>query len=40
MILEEINYFNFQREGRNKESTGPVRRLSTEGLSDVFELYA
>jgi hypothetical protein len=40
--FEEINYFNFKgRKFRwNKESTGPVGRLSTEGLSDVFELYA
>jgi bacillithiol biosynthesis cysteine-adding enzyme BshC len=39
--FEEINYFNFKgRKFRwNKESTGPVGRLSTEGLSDVFELY-
>jgi len=40
--FEEINYFNFKgKKFRwNKESTGPVGRLSTEGLSDVFELYA
>jgi bacillithiol biosynthesis cysteine-adding enzyme BshC len=40
--FEEINYFNFKgRKFRwNKESTGPVGRLSTEGLSDVFELYS
>ena len=39
--FEEINYFNFKgKKFRwNKESTGPVGRLSTEGLSDVFELY-
>lgn len=40
--FEEINYFNFK--GRklrwNKLSTGPVGRLSTEGLADVFEIYA
>jgi hypothetical protein len=36
--FEEINYFNFKgRKFRwNKESTGPVGRLSTEGLSDVL----
>lgn len=40
--FEEINYFNFKgKKFRwNKESNGPVGRLSTEGLSDVFELYA
>jgi bacillithiol biosynthesis cysteine-adding enzyme BshC len=40
--FEEINYFNFKgRKFRwNKESTGPVGRLSTEGLSDFFEVYA
>ena len=40
--FEEINYFNFKgKKFRwNKESTGPVGRLSTEGLSDVFELYS
>jgi bacillithiol biosynthesis cysteine-adding enzyme BshC len=40
--FEEINYFNFK--GRkfhwNKESSGPVGRLSTEGLKDFFEVYA
>jgi bacillithiol biosynthesis cysteine-adding enzyme BshC len=39
---DEINYFNFK--GRkfhwNKESSGPVGRLSTEGLEDFFEVYA
>ena len=40
--FEEINYFNFKgRKFRwNKESTGPVGRLSTEGLADFFEVYA
>ena len=39
--FEEINYFNFKgRKFRwNKESSGPVGRLSTEGLSDFFEVY-
>ena len=40
--FEEINYFNFKgRKFRwNKESTGPVGRLSTEGLADFFEVYS
>ncbi|MDD5151359.1 MAG: bacillithiol biosynthesis cysteine-adding enzyme BshC [Flavobacterium sp.] len=40
--FEEINYFNFKgRKFRwNKESSGPVGRLSTEGLSDFFEVYS
>jgi uncharacterized protein YllA (UPF0747 family) len=40
--FEEINYFNFKgRKFRwNKESAGPVGRLSTEGLADFFEVYA
>ena len=40
--FEEINYFNFKgKKFRwNKESTGPVGRLSTEGLSDFLEVYA
>ena len=39
--FEEINYFNFKgRKFRwNKESSGPVGRLSTEGLADFFEVY-
>lgn len=39
--FEEINYFNFKgKKFRwNKESTGPVGRLSTEGLADFFEIY-
>ncbi|QOG04152.1 bacillithiol biosynthesis cysteine-adding enzyme BshC [Flavobacterium sp. MDT1-60] len=40
--FEEINYFNFKgKKFRwNKESTGPVGRLSTEGLSEFFEIYS
>jgi bacillithiol biosynthesis cysteine-adding enzyme BshC len=40
--FDEINYFNFKgRKFRwNKESTGPVGRLSTEGLDDFFEVYS
>lgn len=40
--FEEINYFNFKgKKFRwHKVSTGPVGRLSTEGLSDVFEIFA
>jgi len=40
--FEEINYFNFKgRKFRwNKESSGPVGKLSTEGLADFFEVYA
>ena len=40
--FEEINYFNFKgKKFRwNKESTGPVGRLSTEGLADFFEIYS
>jgi bacillithiol biosynthesis cysteine-adding enzyme BshC len=40
--FEEINYFNFKgRKFRwNIESSGPVGRLSTEGLADFFEVYA
>lgn len=39
--FEEINYFNFKgKKFRwNAESTGPVGRLSTEGLADFFEIY-
>lgn len=38
----EINYFSFKgKKFRwNKESNGPVGRLSTEGLEEVFEIYA
>ncbi|MDN3674187.1 bacillithiol biosynthesis cysteine-adding enzyme BshC [Flavobacterium branchiarum] len=40
--FEEINYFNFKgKKFRwNAESTGPVGRLSTKGLDDVFDIYA
>lgn len=40
--FDEINYFNFKgRKFRwNKESSGPVGRLSTEGLADFFEVYS
>ena len=40
--FEEINYFNFKgKKFRwNKESFGPVGRLSTEGLSDFFEVFS
>lgn len=39
--FEEINYFNFKgKKFRwNKESKGPVGRLSTEGLAAVFDLF-
>lgn len=39
--FEEINYFNFKgKKFRwNKGSTGPVGRLSTEGLAEFFEIY-
>jgi uncharacterized protein YllA (UPF0747 family) len=37
--FEEINYFNFKgKKFRwNKESTGPVGRLSTEGLAEFLK---
>ncbi|SNR34406.1 bacillithiol biosynthesis cysteine-adding enzyme BshC [Flavobacterium sp. ov086] len=40
--FEEINYFNFKgKKFRwNKESSGPVGRLSTEGLEEFFEIYS
>ena len=40
--FEEINYFNFKgRKFRwNKESLGPVGRLSTAGLSEFFEVFS
>ncbi len=40
--FEEINYFNFKgkKVKWNKESFGPVGRLSTEGLQEVFELFS
>ena len=40
--FEEINHFNFKNAkiNWNKESHGPVGRLSTEGLKDVLEVFA
>lgn len=40
--FEEINYFNFKgKKFRwNKESSGPVGRLSTQGLAEFFEIYS
>jgi bacillithiol biosynthesis cysteine-adding enzyme BshC len=40
--FEEINYFNFKgKKFRwNKDSQGPVGRLSTEGLEDFFEIFS
>lgn len=40
--FEEINYFNFKgKKFRwNKESSGPVGRLSTDGLEEVFDIFA
>jgi bacillithiol biosynthesis cysteine-adding enzyme BshC len=40
--FEEINYFNFngKKFRWNRESKGPVGRLSTEGLADFLEIYA
>ncbi|MBE8727022.1 bacillithiol biosynthesis cysteine-adding enzyme BshC [Flavobacterium hungaricum] len=40
--FEEINYFNFKgKKFRwNAESTGPVGRLSTQGLEEFFEIYS
>lgn len=39
--FEEINYFNFKNKKIQwkQDSFGPVGRLSTEGLNDVFELF-
>jgi hypothetical protein len=39
MILKK-SIILISKEGNGTRSTGPVGRLSTEGLSDVFELYA
>src|SRR5690606_39999477 len=38
---EEINFFNFNRIKFhcNKEASGPVRRLNTDGLEAVFEQF-
>jgi bacillithiol biosynthesis cysteine-adding enzyme BshC len=40
--FEEINYFNFKgKKFRwNRESSGPVGRLSTEGLEDFLDIFA
>ncbi|MCW2119903.1 bacillithiol biosynthesis cysteine-adding enzyme BshC [Flavobacterium sp. 7A] len=40
--FDEINYFNFKgKKFRwNTDSTGPVGRLSTEGLEEFFEIFA
>ena len=40
--FEEINYFNFKGKkiNWNKESKGPVGRLSTEGLTEFFEEFS
>jgi bacillithiol biosynthesis cysteine-adding enzyme BshC len=40
--FEEINYFNFKGKKFhwNRESTGPVGRLSTEGLEEFLEIFA
>ncbi|MFV8344168.1 bacillithiol biosynthesis cysteine-adding enzyme BshC [Flavobacterium sp. XS2P39] len=40
--FEEINYFNFKgKKFRwNTQSTGPVGRLSTEGLDEFLEIFA
>ena len=40
--FEEINYFNFKNKKIkwNKESLGPVGRLSTNGLREVFEQFS
>lgn len=39
--FEEINYFNFKGKKFkwNKESTGPVGRLSTEGLLELISIF-
>lgn len=40
--FEEINYFNFKgKKFRwNKETSGPVGRLDTKGLNELFDLFA
>jgi bacillithiol synthase len=40
--FEEINYFNFKGKKIkwDRESHGPVGRLSTEGLNEVFDLFS
>ncbi|UUC47243.1 bacillithiol biosynthesis cysteine-adding enzyme BshC [Flavobacterium cerinum] len=40
--FEEINYFNFKSKKIkwNRDSSGPVGRLSTEGLDSVFDVFS
>lgn len=40
--FEEINHFEFKRKKItwNKQSSGPVGRLSTDGLQEVYETFA
>lgn len=40
--FDEINYFNFKekRIRWNRENSGPVGRLSTDGLDKVFEVFS
>lgn len=40
--FEEINYFHFKDKKIhwNKESSGPVGRLTTDGLQEVFEVFS
>lgn len=40
--FEEINYFHFRNKKIhwNNETTGPVGRLSTEGLQEVFDVFS
>jgi len=40
--FDEINYFNFQGKKIqwSRESSGGVGKLSTEGLEDVFKVFA
>jgi bacillithiol synthase len=40
--FEEINHFNFKGKkiAWHRDSTGPVGRLSTQGLAEVFELFS
>jgi bacillithiol synthase len=40
--FDEINYFNFKEKKIrwNRETSGPVGRLSTEGLDKVFEVFS
>lgn len=40
--FEEINHFTFKGKKIhwNKKSTGPVGRLSTEGLKDIFDVFS